>query len=387
GGYIFRYTHYVLFIQEIFLFRYILTLLLCSAFSILWACELGKQHYEEPSKQDRELPNESWLWLVGRTEQSGLIEAIDRKQSVLMPSLVPISEDAVLRVWGDRLFVINRYTHDNIQVLDAGTRRLVKQFSVGAGSNPQDVVVVGEKLYVSCLGLASIQVYSTKTWSKLGEISLAELSERTGKSCSISEDCVGELCVEGVCTSDSLPELARMHLFQGRYLFVMAQRLLRKKNFSPGAKGALAVIDTVKDQWIGTIELAGENPVTWQFMPEREELMIAQVGKWADHSGSPLLDGVLQSVSLRSRRALDVRVREKDLGGGMGAFALVGDHLWMIRTGKNWRTELVTYDLERKRLGKTWMSSNCVGGVSCFSFTDIVAESTDAVDGGVHFLL
>src|SRR5690606_37442985 len=61
------------------------------------------------------------------------------------------STDPVVRRHGDRLYIINRFGADNVTVLDAGTLELVAQISTGPGSNPQDVAVDGDLLYVATM--------------------------------------------------------------------------------------------------------------------------------------------------------------------------------------------------------------------------------------------
>ena len=39
-------------------------------------------------------------------------------------------------------YVVNRSPDDNVQVIDPGTFETILQFSVGAGSNPHDILVV-----------------------------------------------------------------------------------------------------------------------------------------------------------------------------------------------------------------------------------------------------
>src|SRR5262249_60712179 len=63
----------------------------------------------------------------------------------------PIHSDAVVRVTGDRVYVVNRFLGDNLQVLDPARGLATSlQCSTGPGSNPHDVAVVGpRKAYVT----------------------------------------------------------------------------------------------------------------------------------------------------------------------------------------------------------------------------------------------
>lgn len=59
-----------------------------------------------------------------------------------------IGDDPMLRKFGDELFIVNRSDGNNVTILDAATFELREQLATGAGSNPQDVALVGDKLYV-----------------------------------------------------------------------------------------------------------------------------------------------------------------------------------------------------------------------------------------------
>ena len=58
-----------------------------------------------------------------------------------------VDDDPLVRHFGSELYVVNRGV-SNITILDDTTLALVDQISTGTGSNPQDVAVVGNTLYV-----------------------------------------------------------------------------------------------------------------------------------------------------------------------------------------------------------------------------------------------
>jgi hypothetical protein len=68
------------------------------------------------------------------------------------------STDPLVRRIGGRLFIINRYGQDNVTVLEADDLSLVAQVSTGPGSNPQDVAVVGDTLFVAALAAPGVLV-------------------------------------------------------------------------------------------------------------------------------------------------------------------------------------------------------------------------------------
>lgn len=85
----------------------------------------------------------------------GVMSAIDMTTKTVTTNVAPqgaIGEDPVLRVKGDELFVINRASGNNVTILKASDYSLVEQLGTGAGTNPQDVVAIGNKLFVATLG-------------------------------------------------------------------------------------------------------------------------------------------------------------------------------------------------------------------------------------------
>jgi YVTN family beta-propeller protein len=68
-----------------------------------------------------------------------------------------VSADPLLRKVGGELFVVNRDSN-NITILDAATYAVSGQLATGAGSNPQDVAVWGDKLFVATFRMAGVLV-------------------------------------------------------------------------------------------------------------------------------------------------------------------------------------------------------------------------------------
>lgn len=71
--------------------------------------------------------------------------------------------DPVVRRLGDELFIVNRDMGENVTILGGSPLALVAQLGTGGGSNPQDVAVVGDSLYVPALGTAGVVVIDRAT--------------------------------------------------------------------------------------------------------------------------------------------------------------------------------------------------------------------------------
>lgn len=85
----------------------------------------------------------------------GVMSVVDVAAGTIETNVAPagaIGEDPILRHSGDELFVVNRASGNNVTILDATSFALVEQLGTGTGSNPQDVAVVGDTLFVATFG-------------------------------------------------------------------------------------------------------------------------------------------------------------------------------------------------------------------------------------------
>jgi DNA-binding beta-propeller fold protein YncE len=216
----------------------------------------------------------------------------------------PIHADAVVRVAGERVFVVNRFLGDNLQVLDpARGLATVLQCSTGPGSNPHDVALVGpRKAYVTRYDGRELWIVDPGAAScagfRLGTIDLAAFGD-----------------------ADGLPEMDQMALVGDR-LFVSLERLDRARRFAPAGRSRLAVIDTASDAVVDTIELTGANAFGDASGLVREpgtgKLVVAEAGN-ITRTG----DGGLERVDPATLTAEGFFVTEDDLGGNIADFVLV----------------------------------------------------------------
>jgi DNA-binding beta-propeller fold protein YncE len=216
----------------------------------------------------------------------------------------PIHADAVVRVAGDRAYVVNRFLGDNIQVLDPGRGfGTVLQCSTVPGSNPHDIAVVDpHKAYVTRYDRAELWIVDPGAAScagfRRGTVDLGDFAD-----------------------GDGLPEMDQMALVGDR-LFVSVQRLDRRRGFVPAGKSMLVVIDTTTDGVIGAITLAGTNAFGdasgIAHEPGTGKLLVNEAGN-IFRTG----DGGIQRVDPFTLAAEDFLVTEDELGGNVTDFALV----------------------------------------------------------------
>ena len=244
---------------------------------------------------------------------TGALSAIDVATHQVAANVASIHSDASVRVYGGLVYVVNRFGQDNIQVIDpANGYTTVRQFSIGNGSNPQDIAFASPvKAYVSRYGSADLLIVDPRNGAQRGTISLAAFAD-----------------------SDGVPEMAQM-AFVEPWLFVACQRLT---SFAATNPSVVVVIDTRNDQivdkdlftpGIQPITLTGRNPITdFVYDPASRELMIGCVGDFG------IADGGIERIDAESLESLGYAITEGALGGDVldvvwheagHSFAIVGD--------------------------------------------------------------
>jgi DNA-binding beta-propeller fold protein YncE len=214
------------------------------------------------------------------------------------PNVASVSPDAVLRVFNGLLYVVNRSGADNIQVLDPANNFVtVKQFSVGNGSNPHDIVFASPtKAYVTRYDTSDLWVVNPQTGAHTGTISLA-----------------------GFADADGIPEMDHMALWAGR-LFVSIERLDRNNFYAPAGGSLLAVIDPVTDAVIDLnpgapgpqgILLPEQNPTTELMLDPAGKLLVGCTGAYG------ALDGGVARIDPAALTVEATEVTESALGGDL----------------------------------------------------------------------
>ncbi len=244
--------------------------------------------------------------------------------------LASVHSDAVVRVKDGRIYVVNRLGGDNIQVIDAVTFQTIRQFSVGAGTNPQDIAVISPtRAFVSRYETNDLLEVNPSTGQALGMISLAAFAD-----------------------ADGLCEMHRMHV-SGGHLYVQVQRMLRQNwpdPWVPSPPSYLAVVDlatnTLVDVDPGTpgmqgIVLQGTNPSgPMQIEPETGYLLVPESGQFG------IIDnGGVERVCLDSWQAMGMAITETVFGGDVMDFALWNaERAYAIVTDPSFNTKLVSWN-------------------------------------------
>jgi DNA-binding beta-propeller fold protein YncE len=245
----------------------------------------------------------------------------------------PVHADAVVRVEGGRVFVLNRFFADNVQVLDP--RRgfaTALQCSTGPGSNPHDVLVLdAHKAYVTRYGERALWIVDpgappTCDGFRTGTINLTDFAD-----------------------ADGIPEMDQMALAAGR-VFVSVQRLDRLREFAPTDQSRLVVIDPATDTVLGSIVLSGRNAFgdasRLAHEPGTGKLLVAEAGN-VYRTG----DGGIERIDPTApfeRAAEGFIVTEEALGGSITDFVVVSPTKgYAVVTTESIRNMLVAFDPSR----------------------------------------
>ena len=227
--------------------RYIIFLLFFS----LYSC---KNDIQRPSILSLFLPqggsDVEKLGIVSTDFSSGgRFSMIDTSSLVALPALSYIHSDAVIRYFNQKIYIVNRLNRDSILILNPLLGYLpLQEFSMGSGSNPQDIAVVNDsKAYVSLYNRTYLAVVNLSTGQTYKTIDLAVYSEASSNSSS------------GI---DGKPEMARM-IINENILYLQLQRLDRNdiSGFpSPNTYSYILKINIITDEIIGVSKTPYPNP-------------------------------------------------------------------------------------------------------------------------------
>lgn len=237
-----------------------------------------------------------------------------------------VHSDAIARLFGDRLYVVNRLGADSIQIIDPQqgfTTPTNGELSVGNGSNPQDIAFVSAtKAYVSRLASAQLLIINPTTLTRLGEIDLRSLIKANDR--------------------DGSPDPAHMLVHNG-LVYVVLQHLDFTSGFPivKAASGEIAVIDPTTDRVRTVIVLNAENPVSEiHFSPTLNRLLVSCVGDFGVNEG-----GIKAINPTTNTVDAGFVIRESTIGGDITAFGIVSSTKgFAIVSDANFANTLVTFN-------------------------------------------
>jgi len=221
------------------------------------------------------------------------------------------STDPVVRAADGRLFIVNRFGHDNVTVLDADSLELIAQISTGAGSNPQDVAVDGDLLYVPTLAGRGVAVLD------LGRP---------------DEGVVDTIDLSAFDPDDGEPNCHSAVIVERRLAVVCG---ILNERFRPRRRGLVAVIDLDdRSAPVRRVMLEYRRPFGFALAPSSGplagDILVPTAPKFFD----PAAAGCVERVHVAGGRptAAGCLIDNQELGGFASGLAAVGDRVWIAVT-------------------------------------------------------
>lgn len=225
--------------------------------------------------------------------------------------------DAVITSFDGRLYVINRFGTDTVQVIDPADFSVLGNYSVGSGSNPQDIYVYSEdKAYLTRLDSQNdtenqddLLVIHPLTGELISSIDLKSYTEDDG---------------------DRLARATQMVAVDNN-LYVLLQDLPSNLMDPADAPGKIVVIDMRRNNIVGSVVLNGRNPSEITYSPITEKIYVANTGVFnmfvVDTSDPYGGIEVIDPVTLTTE---GIVVDDMDLGGYVMGLRLAEDRAYTV---------------------------------------------------------
>ncbi|NVB79761.1 MAG: hypothetical protein HOV81_15300 [Kofleriaceae bacterium] len=205
--------------------------------------------------------------------------------------------DPVIRYIDGKVYIINRFGSNNITILDGKTLALEDQLSTGTGSNPQDVAVVGDKLYVPTLGTAGVVVLTR--------------GSATTKTINLATP-LGD--------PDGIPDCPSIYRV-GTKLYVACQL---KENFNDVRDAKLAVIDTATDAVVAQVTLPHRNPINFLVQSPASSVYGGDLLIASTNFGD-LMDGCIIRISTADQPVASCALTNQQIGGSVNKLEVSPD--------------------------------------------------------------
>jgi hypothetical protein len=243
--------------------------------------------------------------------------------------LAPIPGDPAARWFEGNFYVLGRAGSNVLQVYGTtGGLALEREFSLGAGRNPQDIAFdsAGEA-YVSCYDQAVLLRVDVESETILQTYDTSFLAD-----------------------ADGLPETSWM-IAVGDRLFISVQKLDQNNWYTPTGPGEIAVFDMATEQWVDTdpvtvgvqaIPLIGTNPYT-RIEPVRDGLgnLMLRIGCTGNFVAT---DGGIEQIDPDLLTNEGQMVTEAELGGDIIGMLTTGATLHVLISDTSFGTSLRRFD-------------------------------------------
>ncbi len=209
----------------------------------------------------------------------------------------PTHGDDGVRYYDGKVYVMNRFGYDCIEVFDADNNfEKVSEFSTGSGTNPHDIAFISKnKAYVTCYDSTDLLIVNPTTGERLGNISLSKYAD-----------------------DDGIPEMDKMTVFSFlgiTRVYVSIQRLNRTAWYAPTDTSCILEINGRTNQVTKEITLTGVNPFT-DLVLDGIHLLVGEAGSWF------AMDGGIERINLLTGETEGFIINETNLGGNILDFEM-----------------------------------------------------------------
>lgn len=253
--------------------------------------------------------------------QSGAYSAIRLSDLATVDSIDIVHQDSMCRY--DPItglpYVIQRLGADAVAVIDPGDRwRVIAEYSVGPGSNPQDIAVVSaDRAYVSLLGEDYLLVLHPADGTELGRVDLSAYAD-----------------------ADGLPEASGL-VFAGDRVYAS---VLRLEHFQPINQSYLLEIDAASGEIVAEHALSATPSGRLRYNQVLQQVVLVASGSFSDPTdgGIELFDPATGQLSglVFTEEQFGGNVVDAVLASATVGFAVVGT----LSHGAG-RTRVVMFDL------------------------------------------
>lgn len=294
------------------------------------ACgSLEEQALEEPTPEATPEPGVETAFLFATDFASSgqlLTSGISDPTTIDNSGVAGLGSSAIVRIFDGLVYVLHDgfsvASSDNVQILDPANQfATVNQWSTGNGTNPQDLVVIGNRATISLYNpeqdSESVDANGNPADLIVMNLDTGEITDRISFFDSLNDD------------GSRLGRAAAMVLADD-LLYVCLQDL--EADFSHNAAGKIGVIDTDTNEIADVITLQGRNPVDIVYSPTEERLLVALQAPFDFALGNfdtSLPFGGIESIALLedNRTAL---IPDEELGGYVERLAIVSDRVFAV---------------------------------------------------------
>ncbi len=282
--------------------------------------------------------------------ESGAYSTIDCSSLEAKKSVQIIHSDAVCRFdpVTEQVYVIARFGADAIDVVHPGNGwQVTKEYSVEAGTNPQDIAVVSaDRAYVDRLAAADLLVVHPTSGTVIDRVDISAYADQ-----------------------DGVPEAAMLYHLDGK-VFVLLQRL--DPNLMPTDSSGLLVLDGATGIVESDIALTGINPTgKLRYSKAIERLVIIESGSFG------VLDGGIEYFNPKDNTLSGFVITEEALGGDLvdaviasenKGYAVVG-----VMEGESMSNRIVSFDPSTG----TKLDDMLISDQWAYSYVDITPDNAE----------